>query len=125
VSKEAKGILSVTEQDGTMIIRFTRSQIFDVETAEALDYEFKQVLRGKGQGTWVIDFAGLELIISRVINSLLVALRLVREAHGEIYLCNMGQTVGRVLRLAKLDRVFRTFPTLDEALAAGKKARSG
>lgn len=125
MSNDVKGILSVTEQDGTMIIRFTRSQIFDVKTAEALDYEFRQVLNGKGQANWVIDFAGLELIISRVINSLLIALRLVREGRGEICLCNMGETVGRVLRLAKLDRVFKTFPTLAEALAAAQQAKPG
>lgn len=121
---QTKDILSIVEQDGVIIVRFTRSRIFDVETAEALDAEFRRVIPGKADGCWIIDFSGLELIISRVVNSLLIALRLIRDGKGQIYLCNMNETIDRVIRLARLDRVFKTFPTLETALAAAKSTPS-
>ncbi len=119
---DPKDILSLTLQDGIVIARFTRTQIYDIETAELLDHEFKRAIEGKANVRWIVDFSGLELIISRVINCLLLALRMIRASGGEVYLCGMGETVGRVIRLAKLDRVFKTYDSLDQALAAAKGA---
>jgi len=54
---------------------------------------------------------------------LLSAMRSDRESGGEAYLCGMGESVRRVVELSRLDRVFNTFDTLEEALAAARAAR--
>ncbi|MBN1347289.1 MAG: STAS domain-containing protein [Phycisphaerae bacterium] len=117
---EIEGIISEVEQDGTIIIRFNREQIFDIETAEELAVEFKRLVEEKGGRQWIIDFSGLELIITPVVSGLISALRSDREVGGDIYLCSMGETVKRVITLARLDRVFTVFETLEQALAAAK-----
>jgi anti-anti-sigma factor len=118
---EASGILSTVEQDGVSIVRFNSSQILDLDLADELEVEFKRLLDGKAGRSWVIDFAGVDAIISRVVSVLLVVLRLVRAGGGMICLCNMGETVDRVVKLAKLDRVFNIYSTLEQAMAFVKR----
>ena len=115
-----EGIISESEQDGVVVVRFNRDQIFDIETAEELAAEFKRLVKEKGGRQWVIDFTGLELIITPVVSGLISALRSDRESGGDIFLCGLGETVQRVINLARLDRVFTVFDTLPEALAAAK-----
>jgi anti-sigma B factor antagonist len=114
-------ILSASERDGIVVVRINREQIFDIETAEELAAEFKQLVEQKGGRQWVIDMTGLELIITPVVSGLLSALRSDRASGGDISLCGMGDTVRRVMNLARLDRVFSTYDTLEDALAAAKK----
>ncbi len=119
-------ITTIEEKNGILILRFNREQIFDIETAEELAAEFKSLVKEKGGRQWIIDFTGLEMIITPVVSGLLSALRSDREIGGDIYLCGMGETVRRVINLARLDRVFTVFDTLDEAMAAAQsKSSSG
>ncbi len=123
---ESESVITATETDDILIVRFNRDQIFDIETAEELSAEFKRLVETKGGKQWIIDFSGLELIITPVVSGLLSALRSDRESGGDIALCSMGQTVKRVISLARLDRVFNVYETLDEALAAARqKGKNG
>jgi anti-sigma B factor antagonist len=121
---ETEGIISASEEDGVIIIRFNRDQIFDIETAEELTVEFKRLVKEEGGRQWVIDFTGLELIITPVVSGLLSALRSDRESGGDIYLCGLGDTIQRVINLARLDRVFTIFETLEQAMTAARDAQS-
>jgi len=121
---ETEGIITATEQDGVVIVRLTKSQIFDIETAEALTAELKALVQAKAGRQWVIDLTGVELIISPVVSALLSTLRSDRESGGDVALCGMGDAVHRVIGLARLDRVFNTYDTLEQALAAARDARS-
>ncbi len=121
---ECDTITSASEQDGIIVVRFNRDQIFDIETAEEFTSELKQLAEAKGGRQWIIDFSGVELIISPVVSGLLSALRSDRESGGDIHLCGMGDTVRRVIEVARLDRVFTTYPTLEEALEAIKEKPS-
>ena len=47
-----------------------------------------------------------------MVSSLLLVLRIVRSHKGSIRLCGLGETVERVITLAKLDRVFDVHRTL-------------
>jgi len=111
-------IISWTEQNGIVVVKFIAKEVFDIESAEELAGQLRQLAQAKGGRQWVIDFTGVELIITPVVSGLLSALRSDRESGGDIALCGMGETVSRVIELARLDRVFYTFDTLAEALAA-------
>ena len=113
-------LLSTSERNGITIVRFNRSEIFDVEVAEDLEFDLKKLIQAKPGSVWVIDFTGVDVIISRVVSSLLLVLRIVRSHGGSIRLCGLGETVERVIELAKLDRVFHVHRTLDEAIAASQ-----
>lgn len=113
-------LLSTRECNGVTVIGFNRSEIFDVEVAEDLEFDLKKLIQARPGSVWVIDFTGVDVIISRVVSSLLLVLRIVRSHGGSIRLCGLGETVERVITLAKLDRVFHVYGTLDEAIAATK-----
>lgn len=116
-------IITATEHDGIVIVRFNRSQIFDIEAAEELTGELRELAGRLSGRQWVIDMTGVELIITPVVSGLLSTLRSDRESGGDIFLCGMEDTIKRVIHLAHLDRVFSTYETLDQALAAARGAK--
>ena len=121
---ETDAIVSAEVQDGILIVRFNRTEIYDIEAAEELAVELSQLAQTYSGQQWVIDLTGVKVIITPVVSGLLSAMRTDRESGGEAYLCGMAESVRRVMELSRLDRVFNTFETLQDALAAAKAAQS-
>jgi len=74
---------------------------------------------GRGQAVFV-DLSGVGYIDSSGIASLVEALQRSRQAGSGFCLAAVSGAALRVLQLARLDKVFRIFPTLDAALAEAK-----
>lgn len=66
----------------------------------------------------IVDMAAVVMIDSSGVASLLEAYQTGRKRGKAFVLTNVGESVGRVLRLAKLDSVFRIAPDLEAARAA-------
>ena len=66
----------------------------------------------------VVDLDRVGFIDSSGLGVLVGALRRAREAGGDMRVVSGHETVGRILRITGLDRVFSLHATLDEALGA-------
>ena len=66
----------------------------------------------------VLDLRRLLFIDSSGVGALVSALTTARKAGGDIKLANVPQQVQSVLEVARLDKLFATFPTVDDAVAA-------
>lgn len=66
----------------------------------------------------VVDLSGVDYIDSSGIAALVEALQRSRSNGIDLVLAAVSNAALRVLQLARLDRVFRLFPTLRDALAA-------
>lgn len=66
----------------------------------------------------VVDLSAVAYIDSSGIAALVEALQRSRTNGIELVLASVSGAALRVLQLARLDTVFRLFPTLDDALAA-------
>ncbi len=65
----------------------------------------------------VVDLAGVEGVDSSGLVALVGGLRAARQAGGDLRLVRLSDEAGALLAWTGLDRVFRTFPSVDEALA--------
>jgi anti-sigma B factor antagonist len=66
----------------------------------------------------VLDVTGLEFIDSTGLGVFVGALRRVRDHDGDLRIAGAKPSIERVFAVTGLDRVFRLFPSVDEALEA-------
>jgi len=64
----------------------------------------------------VLDLAGCEFIDSSGLGALIAGLKTTRQAGGDLRIAQVAPQVMTVLQLTNLDRVLRTYPSVDRAL---------
>jgi len=75
---------------------------------------------GDGHTSLVIDFAETAFIDSTGLGAVIAGLKSARQAGGDLKIARVTGQVGVVLQLTNLDRVFRSYPTVEEALGAAQ-----
>ena len=99
------------------VLTFKEKRIYDVSAVETVEMEVRAIL-AEEPPNMIINFAGVDFMVTRVINILLVALKNIRSRGGEVFLVGMNQNIRRVFNLMRLNVVFRIFDTEELALAA-------
>lgn len=103
----------LTEQGGALIVAL-KGEI-DLQTSP----QARQVLLeavGKGQLV-LVDLAGVSYIDSSGVASMVEALQAARKVGNNLALVSVSEGALRVLKLARLDKVFSIHDTVDTALA--------
>ena len=103
-----------------MVVSFSEKLIYDVNTVEAVEAKIRSLL-DDGPENMVINFSGVDFMVTRVINVLLVTLKRIRAQGGEVYLAGMNANIRRVFDIMRLNVVFKIFETEEEAIAALEK----
>ncbi len=73
----------------------------------------------KGENRIVPDLAAVRFVDSSGIGALVSALKAL-GGKGDIVLCGVAAPVAQMFSLARLDRLFQTFPRREEALASSR-----
>ena len=100
-----------------VVVTFKERRIYDVRAVETVEAQIRSIL-DENPENMVVNFAGVDFMVTRVINILLVALKRIRTGGGEVYLAGMNKNIRRVFDLMRLSDVFRIFQTEEQALAA-------
>ena len=103
--------------DRAVVVTFRDRQIYDVSAVEAVEAQIRALLEKKPQNM-VVNFSGVDFMVTRIINVLLIALKHIRTAGGEVYLTGMNPNIKRVFDIMRLGVVFHIFDTEEQALAA-------
>ena len=98
-----------------VVLTFREKRIYDVSAVETVEMQVRAIL-AEEPANMIINFAGVDFMVTRVINILLVALKNIRSRGGEVFLVGMNQNIRRVFNLMRLNVVFRIFDTEDMAL---------
>ena len=93
--------------------------------------EFETVLLGAAQvaseskGCLVVDFSRVEFISSAGLRVLILALRRMQSAGGEVLIAGLGPRVKEIFEIAHFESMFSIFTTASDALASsGRNAAS-
>jgi len=73
-----------------------------------------------GQASFVIDFAETAFIDSTGLGAVIAGLKAARQAGGDLKIAGVTGQVEVVLQLTNLNRVFRMYPTVEEALGVAR-----
>ena len=89
----------------------------DAQAAPGLEDAFA-TLRGEGRGQIVLDFSESRYISSSCLRVMLVHVRKLREAGGDLKLCCLSDRIAKVFDIAGLDAVFDIFAAEEQAVQA-------
>ena len=98
---------------GVAVVRLAGRLDFTV--ASDMKREFGEVVRG-GTSRLVIDLSGVDFVDSSGLSSLVSGLRETRQASGDLRIAALQTQPAALLKLTSLDRVFRLYATVEEAL---------
>jgi len=106
---------AVREERGSIVVAFTGE--VDLEhSPQAREILLEQVGRRRRV---LVDLSGVDYIDSSGIASLVEAFQKAKKTGTSFALAAPNPAALRVLELARLDRVFRIYPSLEDALNAG------
>jgi anti-anti-sigma factor len=92
----------------------------DVSTAPELRERLSAIL-ARDPASLILDLSGLEFMDSTGISVLVAAEQRADPRGWTFSLAGPQKLVGRVLSITSLDRYFRIFPTVEDALRAGRE----
>jgi anti-sigma B factor antagonist len=105
-----------TEKEGVVVISLTGAILGGPEAA-ALNNELHGLIDA-GRKHAVIDLAGVSLMNSSGLGMLISSYTSLKHAGGELRLSGVNENIRTLLAIAKLQGIFRTLPTVDEAVAS-------
>ena len=86
--------------------------------SNSLTAQFGAWLDRKNPAQCMIDLSKLEILDSSGIGSMVTCLHKVKKLGGELCLAGAQGRTATVLAIARLDLIFKMFPTVEAALAA-------
>src|SRR5215470_1527701 len=95
----------------------------DLHVAPAVTYSLNAVIRKKPERI-VIDLSRATFIDSAGIAVLILAMQQVEAYGGKFFLSGLQETLRSIFETSRLDRTFRIFPDIGDALAAERELSS-
>ncbi len=90
-----------------------------IDTATSPDFEESvNGLINKGDNNLVMDFSEVEFLSSSGLRILVTTRKKVRERGGDVVLANPSQRVVDSLEIAGLDKLFKSYPDRESAIAS-------
>lgn len=108
---------SIAGQEGTVLV-VEAPEAINHETAEPIKEAVRRSLPDCDNPGLVLDMAGVEAVNSIGITALLELLELIGERSGTLLLARVPDRQVEFLRMLHLDRKFRMYPAVEEAVAA-------
>jgi anti-sigma B factor antagonist len=112
--------LTSTEQDGIAILE-PKGKIMGGPDATALRESVRDLIN-ENKKRVVIDLSGVDWMNSTGLGILISCLTTLKNADGELKLCNVTDKIKSLLTITKLVTVFDAYDSRDEAVAALKSA---
>lgn len=114
---EGENLAVVEEQGGVLVARFLTDSLFDPLAVDHVGGQLQAAL-AEGGPDMVVVFDGIKHISSSML-SVLVRLRdAAREREGRICLAAVPASIQKLLQIAQFHKVFESFPSVDDAVAA-------
>lgn len=104
----------IESKNNVNIITMEGSLLADVQSRDVLQKVSELIL--DGQVNFVVEMSELKFINSSGLGMLLTCLTKSRKAGGEVILANIPEQVSNLLVITKLNSIFNTTDSLEEAL---------
>lgn len=109
--------LRVATHDDVTVVGFAERSMLDLPTVDALADDLLAVVEPGRQTRLVIDFTNVNFLSSIALSMLLKLRRRADVQGGEVVLAHVRSEIMRLFRLTRLDKLFLTFDSVEEAVA--------
>ena len=107
--------VTIEERAGGVAVALLRGRL-DLVAAPAVKQRLAEAVAA-GHRNLVVDLGEVSFLDSSGLSALISTLKAAREANGDVRLARPADQARTVIRLLALDRVMRTFATVEEAVA--------
>ncbi len=109
--------LAVQVHDDVTVVGFTEQSMLDALTIESITDDLLALVDPGRPARAVIDLSNVHFLSSIGLSLLLKLRRRADSGGGEIVLAQVRSEVLRLFRITRLDKIFLTFGSVDEAIA--------
>jgi anti-sigma B factor antagonist len=111
-----EGILTSSEADGVVVLRFDRGRIRDERELLKALHDLCLFAEPKTDLRMVLDMSNIEYLSSAGLGALVGLLKKIRTNKGALKLCCMHSQIYELFEVMRLEKIFEICGTQDEAL---------
>ncbi len=106
--------LQQKELEGGIVLFEIEGNIVGGPDAMSLNDEVRRLVEA-GKKKFIVDMGSVEHVNSSGLGILIASLNAVRQAGGDLKVANVSQRVTDLLKITKLNQIFESFPSVEEA----------
>lgn len=110
--------VSVTQQKDVRVVEFTNNRILDEANISEIGATLKSLIDERPNPKLLLDFSNVDHLSSAALGMLINTNNGVRHSNGQLRLSNIKPQIFEVFVITKLNKLFKIFPTRDEAAAS-------
>lgn len=110
--------MSVEERDGVQVVTLADQKILDEISISQIGNRLNELAAGSTQPKLVIDFVNVTNMSSSALGMLITLHKRIREADGELRLCNIQPTIEEVFKITRLNEIFTICSSQNEAVSS-------
>ena len=110
--------LSVTQQKDVRVVEFTNNRILDEANIAEIGTGLNVLIDERNNPKLLLDFGSVDHLSSAALGMLINANKRVKEKNGQLRLANIKPQIFEVFVITKLNKLFKSLPSRDEALAS-------
>jgi len=118
-SEESK--LQVSEQGGVSVVVLGEEKILDDLSISRIGSELREVIGDSANPRIVLDFRNVIYMSSSALGMLITLHKRIRQADGQLRLCDIQPSISEVFKITRLDEIFAIDPDRAKARAAMRK----
>src|SRR5688572_30364837 len=110
--------LSVQNQKDVSVVQFTNNRILDEANIADIGNTLKAMIEERENPKLLLDFSTVDHLSSAALGMLINANNSIKQRNGQLRLTNIKPQIYEVFVITKLNKLFRIFPSRDEAMAS-------
>ena len=110
--------VSIQNVKDVSIVQFTNNRILDEANIAAIQDTLKALIAERDNPKLLLDFSTVDHMSSAALGMLINANNSIKQRNGQLRLTNIKPQIYEVFVITKLNKLFRIFPSRDEAMAS-------
>ncbi|MBN1942482.1 MAG: STAS domain-containing protein [Phycisphaerae bacterium] len=108
---------SVSNNHGVTVVTLAEQRILDELSIAEIGKKLQEMIAQAPVPKMVIDFRNVTNMSSSALGMLITLHKRIREANGQLRLCNIQPTIEEVFKITRLNEIFQICKGQDEAVA--------
>ncbi|MBS3820577.1 MAG: anti-sigma factor antagonist [Planctomycetes bacterium] len=113
---EESAKMDIQSQGGVKLVTLADQKILDELSISEIGNKLNGLVAESKPPKIVINFANVTNMSSSALGMLITLHKRVREANGDLRLCNIQPSIEEVFKITRLNEVFDMKPSVDEAV---------
>jgi anti-sigma B factor antagonist len=109
--------LDLEDIDDITVVRFIDKKILDETNIQIIGNQLFGLVEEDGRRKIILDFSTVEYLSSAALGKLITMHKKVKEAKGQLILCNIRKDILEVFTITKLNKVFDIQDNLEKSLS--------